>query len=182
MRFLGLQFGKWIKGGIKSGCRGLCDHLALIDPDSLGPLVRAGVLGLSGWGLGGRREAMCDWGFTEERRQSGRALRVLCGKAGAWERQIAQFSWWAGSQPGVRGRAASAGFRVDSCAGQLPKQPASYHPRQDEARIYCSGSQGPENWAGTRSHTHCHREHMCTHTGANTNTQTYMSKHTKGHT
>ena len=49
------------------------------------------MLGLSGWGLGGRREAMCDWGFTEEKRQSGRTLRVLCGKAGAWDRQIAQF-------------------------------------------------------------------------------------------
>lgn len=71
MRFLGLQFGKWIKGGVKSGCRALCDHLALKDPDSLGALVRAGVLGLSGWGLGGRRKAMCDWGFMEERRQSG---------------------------------------------------------------------------------------------------------------
>ena len=46
---------------------------------------------------------MCDWGFTEEKRQSGRALRVLCGKAGAWDRQIAQFSWWAGSQPERQG-------------------------------------------------------------------------------
>lgn len=46
-------------------------YLPLKDPDSLGALVRAGVLGLSGWGLGGRRKATCDWGFMEERRQSG---------------------------------------------------------------------------------------------------------------
>lgn len=84
---------KW-QGG-KSGCGGLCDHLALKDPASLRPLVRAGALGL---GLcvcrGGERKDLCPWGCAEERR---RVLWILCGKAGAGGTDSAQFSWQAGS-------------------------------------------------------------------------------------
>lgn len=52
----------------------------------------------------------------------------------------------------------------DSCPRQLPKQPASPRRGQEEARMNCPGSQGPESRAGTSSHTQCRREHTCTHT------------------
>lgn len=52
MRSLGLQLGKWTKGGVKRGYRGLCDHLALKDPDSLRPLVREGLWAQDSGGIG----------------------------------------------------------------------------------------------------------------------------------